>query len=96
MAIIYNLYKNRYLEVSDNKISFVNKFRTKTVAFNQIDYIKLFKEREGSSNRAFRLIRIRIKNRMRPIIIRPNDYENENDLIKEFQDIKSKLESGNV
>ena len=96
IALLYNLYKNKYLEISGEAISFVNKFKTKSFLVNQIAYIKLFREREGNSNRAFRLIRIKLLNRKRPILIRPYDYENENDLIADFQDMKNKLESNNV
>jgi hypothetical protein len=96
IALLYNLYKNKYLEISGDAISFVNKFKTKSFLVNQIAYIKLFREREGNSNRAFRLIRIKLLNRKRPILIRPYDYENENDLIADFQDMKNKLESNNV
>ena len=96
IALLYNLYKNRYLEISESAISFVNRFKTKTILLEQITIIKLFREREGNSNRAFRLIRLSLKNRKRPFLIRPYDYENENDLIKTFQELKNKLESLNV
>jgi hypothetical protein len=95
-ALLFNLYKNRYLEISDNSITFVNRFKTKTILLEQIILLKLFREREGIPNRAFRLVRISLKNRKRPVIIRPYDYENENELIKIFQDLKNKLESQNV
>ena len=95
-ALLFNLYKNRYLEISDNAITFVNRFKTKTILLEQIILLKLFREREGIPNRAFRLVRISLKNRKRPVIIRPYDYENENELIKIFQDLKNKLESQNV
>jgi hypothetical protein len=96
VALLYNLYKNRHLEISYNAISFVNRFKTKSILLEQIVYIKLFREREGNSNRAFRLIRIILKDRKRPVLIRPYDYENENDLINEFQELKNKLDSHNV
>ena len=96
IALLYNLYKNRHLEISDDAISFVSRFKTKSILFEQISYIKLFREREGNSNRAFRLIRIILKNRKRPVVIRPYDYENESDLINEFQDWRSRLEAHNV
>ena len=95
-ALLFNLYKNRYLEISDNAITFVNRFKTKTILLEQIILLNLFREREGIPNRAFRLVRISLKNRKRPVIIRPYDYENENELIKIFQDLKNKLESQNV
>ena len=96
IALLYNLYKNRYIEFSDNGFSFVNRFKTKSILLDQIKDIKLFKEKEGNTNRAFRLIRIILKNRKRPVIIRPNDYEKESDLINELQTLKNKLESNNV
>ena len=96
IALLFNLYKNRHLEISDTAISFVNRFKTKSISLEQILYIKFFREREGNSNRAFRLIRIILKNRKRPVLIRPYDYENESDLVNEFQDLKKKLESQNV
>jgi hypothetical protein len=96
IALLYNLYKNRHIEFSDQEISFVNRFRTKSIQLEQIAYIKLFKEKEGNSGRAFRLIRIILKNRKRPVIIRPYDYENENDLINDLQVLKSKVELHNV
>lgn len=95
-AMLYNLYKNRHLEISAGGIAFVNRFRTKSFSINEVTDIKLFRERKENVNRAFRLIRIRLKNRKRPIIVRPYDYENEDDLIKDFETLKSKLEFHNV
>lgn len=96
LALLFNLYKNRYLEISGDAISFVNKFKTKSILINQIAFIKMLREREGNAKRSFRLIRIILVNRKRPVIIRPYDYENENDLIASFLDLKNKLESHNV
>lgn len=96
LALLFNLYKNRNLEISDDAISFVNKFKTKSILINQIAYIKMLRESEGNTKRSFRLIRIILIDRKRPIIIRPYDYENENDLIANFLDLKIKLESRNV
>jgi hypothetical protein len=94
-AMLYNLYKNRRLEISETGFAFVNRFRTKSITLMEVKDIKLFREKKDA-NRAFRLIRIRLNNRKRPLIIRPYDYENENDLIKDFETLKSKLELQNV
>ena len=96
LALLYNLYKNRHLEISEDAILFVNKFKTKSILVEQIAYIKMFRESEGNTKRTFRLIRIILKNRKRPVLIRPYDYENENDLIANFLDLKNKVESHNV
>ena len=95
-AMLFNLYKNRHLEISVTGFAFVNRFKTKFIGIEDISDIKLFRERKDNVSRTFRLIRIRLKNRKRPLIIRPYDYENENDLIMEFETLKSKLESNNV
>jgi len=95
-ALLFNLYKNRHLEISITGIAFVNRFRTKSISLNEVTDIKLFHEKKENANRSLRLIRIRLKNRKRPLIIRPYDYENENDLIKDFETLKLKLESHNV
>ena len=96
LALLYNLSKNRHLEISEDAILFVNKFKTKSILVEQIAYIKMFRESEGNTKRTFRLIRIILKNRKRPVLIRPYDYENENDLIANFLDLKNKVESHNV
>jgi hypothetical protein len=96
LALLYNLYKNRHLEISEDAVSFVNKFKTKSILVEQIAYIKMFRESEGNTKRTFRLIRIILKNRKRPVLIRPYDYENETDLIANFLDLKNKVESHNV
>jgi hypothetical protein len=95
-AMLFNLYKNRQLEISVTGFAFVNRFRMKSIALNDIKDIKLFQDNKENANRSLRLIRIRLKSRKRPLIIRPYDYENESDLIKDFETLKSKLESSNV
>jgi hypothetical protein len=94
--MLFNLYKNRHLEISVTGIAFVNRFKTKSIALNDVADIKLFLESKENATRSLRLIRIKLKNRKRPLIIRPYDYENESDLIKDFETLKSKLESDNV
>ncbi len=92
-SILYNLYKNKHLEIDDDAIAIVDRFRTKTISANQIEIIRLFKERKTIKNRAFRVIRIVLKNRKRPLIIRPYDYENEKLLVETLQKLKLKLEA---
>jgi hypothetical protein len=84
---------NRHLEVADNKISFINRFAEKIFYIDQIEVIKISRFVSRKKNKAFRLIRIRFKNRKRRIIIRPYDYENVEELISLFIELKEKLES---
>ncbi len=88
-ALLFNIYKNRHLEVNDQSIVFVNRSRMKEFRFENIVRIKISREKNG----AFRIVRIKLNNRKRPLVIRPYDYENGKDLLKRFQDIKSKIEN---
>ncbi len=91
-GLLYNIYKKRFLKITDNQISFVNRSRSKIFEMEEILQIKISNQRERFNNIVFRFIRLKIRNRRRPIIIRPSDYENEEALIKKFQFLKEKLE----
>ncbi|HUX92404.1 MAG TPA: hypothetical protein VMV36_01265 [Ignavibacteriaceae bacterium] len=90
IGLLYNVYRKRFLEITNEQISFIEKSRLKTFKTEDIIQIKISKRRERFNNKVFRLIRLKIKNRRRPIIIRPSDYENEEVLIKKFQMLKEK------
>lgn len=92
-SILFNLFKNRSFEISEDKIAFIDRFQSKSFPVDQIEAIKLFKERKKIKNRAFRVIRIKLKNKRRAIVIRPYDYENEKMLVESLQKLKLKLET---
>jgi len=93
-GLLYNVYRKRFLEITDEQISFIEKSRSKVFRTEDIIQIKISKRRERFNNKVFRLIRLKIKNRRRPVIIRPSDYENEEALIKKFQMLKEKPRKG--
>ena len=93
ISLLYNLYKNKYLLIDEDMISFVTRFGEKKILLSQIKAIKISRQREVMRNHAFRLIRIKLKNRRRWIIIRPYDYENEDKLLKKFGELKSRVET---
>lgn len=93
VSLLYNIYKNKYLEISEDGISFVTRFGEKQILMSQIKKIKITRHRERIENRAFRLVRIKLKNRRRSVIIRPYDYENEDKLLKKFEELKNKVEA---
>lgn len=93
VSLLYNLFKNKYLEISSSRISFVDRFKTRVFSKEEISSISISRRRDSSKKNVFRLVRIKLKNRRRPIIIRPYDYENENDLINRIQEIKNSMET---
>ncbi len=92
ISLVYNLYKNKYLEITDNEISFVNRYKRKSFKLSDIVSIKISKGQRRINTKAFRLVGIKVLRRKRPLIIRPYDYENEELLMKKIQSIKESIE----
>ena len=93
ISLLYNLYLNKRMEISRDKISFINRFAEKNFMLETISEIKISRPSKRLKYRAFRLIRIKLKYRRRPVIIRPYDYENEEILIAKFAELKESLKS---
>lgn len=91
VSLIYNLYKRKHIEISRDDISFVNRSKRRTFSKDDILFIKIRKTRRNSKKGAFRFVRIKIKNRRRPIVLRTYDYENENELIEYLEKLKPAL-----
>lgn len=94
LALLYNLLKNKYIEMNDSGILFVNRFRSRSIEIDKIKYIRFSRQRRAINSSAFRTVRIKISSRIRPIIIRLSDYENQDELLKKFEELKSIIESG--
>ncbi len=94
LSLLFNLYKNKHVQIADDGIHFIDRFKKRTFLFNEMESIKISKfKKSRSSNKAFRLIRIKLNNRRRPVIIRPYDYEKQNELLTRFQEIKQRIEN---
>jgi hypothetical protein len=85
------------LHIDEEGIHFVDRFKERTFLFQDMERIKVSKFRNPRlNNKAFQLINIKLKNRRRPLIIRPYDYENQTELLNRFQEMVSKIKSTNV
>lgn len=93
ISLLYNLYKNKHLEITDEGISFVNRFKTKMFKYIDMISIKISRKRKITGRNPLRLIRIKLKNRRRPLVFRPTDYENADNLLKVFEEIKVRIEA---
>ncbi len=92
ISLVYNLYKNRYMEISGEGISFINRFKTKSFKYEDMVRIKISKKKKQSKRNPLKLIRIKLKNRRRLVVVRPSDYENADELLKIFNDIRMRIE----
>ncbi|MFZ1520219.1 MAG: hypothetical protein WAU11_15685 [Ignavibacteriaceae bacterium] len=92
VALFFNLYRNRYIEFSNEGLIFSDRFGSKLIHKNEIKEVKLGKDRRYGKSNALKLVRIKIKTRLRPFVVRPSDYENENELLKKFHQLKLEVE----
>ena len=92
VALLFNLFRNRYIEFSNEGLIFSDRFGSKLIHKNEIKEIKLGKDRRFGKSNALKLVRIKIKTRIRPFVVRPSDYENENELLKKFHQLKLEVE----
>ncbi len=91
-ALLFNLIRNRYIEFSNEGLIFSDRFGSKLIHIKEIKEVKLGKDRRFGKSNALKLVRIKIKSRIRPVIVRPSDYENENELLKRFHQLKLEIE----
>lgn len=92
VSLLYNLFKNRHLKITEKEIQFIDRFGSRNLNMNDIEYIKIGREKGRFRNIASKLIRIKRKNKRRVLLIRPNDYENAGDLLNRFKELKQQLE----
>lgn len=93
ISLVYNIYKNKHIEVSGDEIAFVDRFKKRSFKFSAVIRIKISRGKSDEKNGAFKIVRIKLKERRRPLVIRPYDYENGKNLLKVFQELKSGLEN---
>ncbi len=93
LSLLYNQFKNRHMKITNEGIQFIDRFGSRSVNLNDIEYIKLGRETGRFRNIAFKQIKIKRKNKRRVLLIRPNDYENAGDLLNKFKELKKILES---
>ncbi|MDP4191795.1 MAG: hypothetical protein Q8858_09545 [Bacteroidota bacterium] len=97
-SLLYNIYLNRHIEITDSQIIFKKGSKVRTININDIINIALAKERKRFKKYSLRIIRIKVRNRRMPFIILPYDYENKTALMEALKEIKNKLmnREGNV
>jgi hypothetical protein len=95
-ALLYNLIRNMYIEISDEGIVFADRFHSKEYKIDQVKRIRFSRQVRTSNSPAFRTARIKVNARVRPLIIRFSDYENQDELLLRFEELKANIEKRNV
>lgn len=95
-ALVYNLVRNMYIEILEDGIVFADRFKSKTIKIDQIKKIKFSRQVRTSNSPAFRTVKIKINAKVRPVLIRFSDYENQDELLLRMEELKSKIEKSSV
>lgn len=95
-ALLYNLIRNMYIEVSDEGIVFADRFGSKEYKTDQIKKIKFSRQVRTSNSPAFRTVKIKINSKVTPLMIRFSDFENQDELLLRMEELKSKIDKSNV
>lgn len=93
LSLLYNLFRNKHIEITDDSIAFIDRFKERRFNTNEIAFIKFFRQKRSTERKRFRIVRIKIQNRLRPIMFRISDYENMDELYNKLVKLKSAVES---
>jgi uncharacterized membrane protein len=92
-ALLYNQMLNKNIEIAGNGIAFINRFKERRFNKEQLVFIKFFRQKGSTRSKRMKIVRIKIENRLRPIMFRISDYENEDDLYNKILEMKTAIEN---
>ena len=87
LGLFIETFKKKEIIIGDDYIVFSNRFRKRKIGFDDITRIYIGRERAKYTGK-FRIIKIKLKKRKRPIIIRPSSYWHEKKFIDAFVNLK--------
>lgn len=93
LVLLYNMFLNKHIEVSSEGIAFIDRFKERRFPKEKIVFIKLFRQRGSDKSKKLRIVRIKIENRIRLIMFRLADYENENKFYERILALKTEIEN---
>lgn len=83
-----NAFIRRSLLVDAHSLTFRNRFRERTFTLDDIASISIARETGTKTPRAYRVIRVYLTQRRRPLRIRPSLYDNDEELTKALAHLK--------
>jgi hypothetical protein len=90
LGLLIESSKKKEIIVGNDFIVFSNRFRKRTFTKDDIARIYIGREHAKYTGK-FRIIKIKLKHRKRPVIIRPSSYWNEQKLISRFGKLKRNI-----
>ena len=93
LALLYNQLLNKQIEVTGNEIAFIDRFKERKFRKDRIIFIKFFRQKGSTQTKRLRIVRIKIEGRIRPIMFRISDYENEEDFYNKIMEMKIAIDN---
>ncbi len=92
LTLLYNGYLQRSIIVGHDFIRFKNRFRERTLTPADIKHISIGREKLIKVRGTFKVIKIRINQRRRPLRVRPSLYDDDAGLYKAIVQFKKRRE----
>ena len=92
-ALLFNLFKNKHIEITENMIRFIDRFKTREYSFDEIIQVKFSRQRRAINAAGFKTVRIKTNTKKLAIMIRLSDYENQEELFTRIEQIKNEVEN---
>lgn len=99
-STIYYLIKRKEIIFENDRLIVSTKFNSIEIPFDEIEAVSIKRENKFHLSGLLRLVKIKLKDKKRSIVIRPFDYEDEegllNDLLKIRETIQKSKEVSNA
>lgn len=86
-----NWYMRRAIIIGDSYIRFTNRFRSRSFERSDIEIIAVGRQKMLKVRGVYKLVKIRLRSRRRPLRIRPSLYEREAELVQSLIQLKRRL-----
>jgi hypothetical protein len=91
LALVLNRVRDRRLIITEDRIIFKNRFEEQVIPLDDIEWVRIGRERRVQTGGRFQVIQVRLKRRFRVVRIRVGRYDHEKELVQEMQQISSLL-----
>ena len=91
VALFLNIWRGRRLIIEHDRIVFLSRTRVRSIAFADIEWMHIGRERLVQTAGRFQQITLRLKGRPLPIRIRVGRYERDRELVAEMEQIATRV-----
>ncbi len=90
---MFNLIRKKNIEIFPDGFAIQTRFRKKVYTLDDILSLSIKRENKFHFQGVFRTIKIKTKSRPYPLMVRPFDYDDENEMLNEFRKLRALIEA---